>query len=218
MLEVFFLRHAESVGNLQGIMQGRRDYVLSEKGLRQAEQLATYLDSCLFEKHPPDALYASPLQRTLQTLAPFRAKRPELPFATHDSLLEVDSGIFSGLTWEEALAKHPEDCARFKAARDWGAVPEGESKAHLWERARSLIADLQTRHPEGGRVVLMTHGGLIRAALGVLAGIHPDEKIFLCIDNASLSLTAVQGERRLIRYVNDTRYLQPCDYQADFVP
>lgn len=217
-MELLFLRHAESEGNVQGIMQGRKDYLLSETGHRQARQLAEYLQTCVFAQRRPDQIYCSPLQRARQTIAPVCESLSEVPFALEPDLVEVDSGILSGLTWPEAFAQHPEVCQAFKATRDWGAVPEGESKASLWQRAERFVSHLRQRHSETELILIVSHGGFIRASLSILAGIRSDEKLFVCIDNTSLSLAGIQGERRFIRYINDTRHLQPCDHQPEFAP
>lgn len=217
-MEFLFLRHAESEGNVQGIMQGRKEYALSEAGHRQARLLAGYLQETHFAVRRPDHIYCSPLQRAQQTLAPVRAALADVPLVLEPDLVEVDSGILSGLTWAQALEQHPEVCKDFKAARDWGAVPEGESKESLWNRAERFIDQLRQQHAESGLILVVTHGGFIRAALSILAGIRPSEKLFVCIDNTSLSLAGIKGERRYIRYINDTRHLQPCDYHPESAP
>lgn len=199
-------------------MQGRQDYILSEHGHYQADVLASFLKQTLFAEYPPSRLYCSPLQRARQTAEAVRQHLPALAYEEHSALLEVDSGIFSGLTWAEAQAQYPEICRRFRAARDWGAVPEGESKQSLWERAESLLNELQQRHQADELIVLMTHGGLIRAALSVLMGIKSEAELFLCIDNTSLSLAGIQGQRRYVRYINNTRHLNSCDFKPDYIP
>lgn len=217
-MDFLFLRHAESEGNVRGIMQGRRDYPLSATGHRQARLLAEHLTAGLFAQQRPVQIYCSPLERTRQTVAPLCEQLPDIPLMLDAALVEVDSGILSGLTWNEALERHPEVCRDFKRARDWGAVPEGESKHTLWQRAEAFVETLRQRHAEHELVLIVTHGGFIRAGLSILAGIRPDEKLFVCIDNTSLSLAGIRGERRFIRYINDTRHLQACDHQPEFAP
>jgi len=217
-MELLFIRHAESEGNTRGVMQGRQEYDLSDLGHQQADVLTSFLASCVFDKRPPDHVYCSPLQRAQQTAEPLKQRFPEVPFSDHPDLVEVDSGIFSGLTWAEASERHPETAAQFKAARDWQAVPQGESKQALWQRASALIQHLEQTHAPGTQLVLVTHGGLIRAALSVLMGVSFEQELFLCIDNTSLSLAGIQGQHRYIRYVNNTRHLNPCDFQPDYIP
>lgn len=218
MMDFLFLRHAESTGNLHNIMQGRKDYALSETGQRQAQIVANYLTSCLFNERRPTRIYCSPLQRTLETAEPLRVLCPEIPFALHEDLVEVDSGIFSGLTWQEAGEQYPDVRAAFQASRDWGSVPEGESKAQLWQRAEAFLTQMHQQHSPDELILLITHGGFIRAALSVLSGIESNEELFICIDNTSLSHAGEKKGRRYLRYINDTRHLNPCDFQADYIP
>ena len=216
-MELLFIRHAESLGNAQHIMQGHADFVLSETGHKQAQVLADYLLTCVPEARQVDHIYCSPLKRTQQTLAPF-LKQSQGPTPHYDTdLIEVDSGIFSGMTWEQAGQQYPEDQARFQASRDWGSVPGGESKQALWQRAKAWIHKVLEMHTDQ-RLVVMSHGGFIRAALSTLASVPPEAPVFVCIDNTSLSLAGLKGQRAYIRYVNDTRHLKPCDFQPDFVP
>ena len=102
-MDFLFLRHAESEGNVLGIMQGRKEYHLSENGHRQARLLSRHLEQTLFAERRPDQIYCSPLLRAQQTIAPLRESLGEIPFGLDADLVEVDSGILSGLTWAEAF-------------------------------------------------------------------------------------------------------------------
>ena len=132
--------------------------------------------------------------------------------------MEVDSGIFSGLTWQEAGEKHPEVQQQFAASRDWGSVPGGESKVSLWQRAEGFLQALIAQESEDAFVVMMSHGGFIRACLSYLACVPPDAPVFVCIDNTALSLAGTRHQRHYIRYINDTQHLQAHDFQRDFIP
>jgi broad specificity phosphatase PhoE len=216
-LEILLVRHAESEGNLRGVMQGHVDYPLSDLGRQQAACVADYLKNH-YSQAPPDFFLASPLKRAFQTAETIAHALSISNIPTDSQLIEVSSGIFSGLTWSEALELHPEICAEFKQVRDWSAVPEGESRASLWERARTFLDHFAASHPPQARGVIVTHGGFIRALLGVVAGVSPAENVFICIDNTSLSLIGLEGSRRYIRYVNRTQHLADCDFSPDFVP
>lgn len=228
-LEILLVRHAESEGNLRGVMQGHVDYPLSDLGLEQAACVADYLKTHYSQTSAqtsaqtsspaaPDFFLASPLKRAYQTAEAIAQALNISAIATDSRLIEVSSGIFSGLTWAEALEQHPEICSRFKQARDWSAVPEGESREMLWERARSFLTDFAATQPPQARGIIVTHGGFIRALLGVAAGVSPAENLFICIDNTSLSLIGLDGSRRYIRYVNRTQHLGECGFSPDFVP
>lgn len=216
-MEILLVRHAESEGNLRGVMQGHVDYPLSDLGRQQAVCVAEYLKTH-YSQTAPDFFLASPLKRAYQTAETIAQALSISDIPTDARLIEVSSGIFSGLTWAEALERHPEVCAKFKQARDWSAVPEGESRELLWERARTFLDDFAANQPPHSRGVMVTHGGFIRALLGVVAGVSPAENVFICIDNTSLSLIGLEGSRRYIRYVNRTQHLADCEFSPDFVP
>lgn len=205
-MQLFLVRHAESVGNLQDIMQGRQDFPLSESGFEQAELVAKYLDQQVFVKNRPTKIYASPLSRALSTAKAIH-NYIDVPLETKTILEEVDSGIFSGLTWPQAVEKYPDIAKKFKQAGDWSAVPEGESKVSLWKRADTFLKELQANHESHEKILVVSHGGFIRAMLSVFTGISPEQRLFLSIDNTSVSVIGMKKDRKYILYVNNTNHL-----------
>ncbi|MBD1913718.1 MULTISPECIES: histidine phosphatase family protein [unclassified Leptolyngbya] len=63
-LKLLFIRHAQSVGNVEKRMQGNADFPLTEEGRRQAAKLAQRLRE---EGWRPTHIYSSPIKRTVQT-------------------------------------------------------------------------------------------------------------------------------------------------------
>jgi broad specificity phosphatase PhoE len=218
-VEVLFIRHAESLGNVEHIMQGQHDFALSERGLVQAEHLSQRLQRELGHNLSlPSRFYCSPLSRTRQTLAPTLKAFSEIACVYDERLLEVDSGIFSGMTWKQAGEKHPEVQQQFAVSRDWGSVPGGESKVALWKRAEGFLQALVSQESENAFIVVMSHGGFIRSCLSYLACVPSEAPVFVCIDNTALSLAGIKNQRHYIRYINDTQHLQTHDFQRDFIP
>lgn len=218
-MEALFIRHAESLGNVEHIMQGQHDFALSERGLSQTQQLAQRLQQDFGRRLPmPSRFYCSPLNRTRQTLAPTLAAFSDVSCRYDERLLEVDSGIFSGLTWKQASEQYPDIQRKFEISRDWGSVPGGESKLALWQRAEGFLKSLVAEEPDDALVVVMSHGGFIRACLSYLACVPAEAPVFVCIDNTALSLAGMKNQRQYIRYINDTQHLQPDAFQQDFIP
>jgi len=95
--------------------------------------------------------------------------------ATPDSRWrEVDIGAWEGLTRDEVRERYADDHARIAAGEP---VPMGgaESWADLTDRIRRSLAELVDELPDRSRVAIMTHGGVVRAALiaGFRAAGHP---------------------------------------------
>jgi broad specificity phosphatase PhoE len=155
---LLFVRHGESEGNLAGLMQGRGDFPLSERGRAQAQRLGAWL-----AEHGVgwDAAYVSPLGRARQTaeivVAAAGGPEPEV----EPDLAEVTVGSLEGLNREQIAERHPDFLTReITKLGDFGAYG-GETYDGIQERVARLTKKLFERHREAGdRVLLVAHGGL----------------------------------------------------------
>jgi broad specificity phosphatase PhoE len=165
-MKLLWLRHAESVGNQQGIQGG--DFELSEQGQYQAQQLAVYLS---LEFWLPSHVYSSPQQRALQTtriLLQSLTINPIICYA--EELQEVHNGIFEGLTWEQVQQQYPELCQSLVTSAEWLPIPGGESLLQVRDRAQQFINQLLRIHQNSDRVWIITHGGVLLHLIAVLLG------------------------------------------------
>ncbi|TBH15480.1 histidine phosphatase family protein [Thermus thermamylovorans] len=156
MKEIWLIRHGETEWNAQKRFQGHLDVPLSPVGIGQAFRLAQRLAR---SQLPFDGLFSSDLRRARETAEPLVSVLG-LPLRTTPLLREIDVGHLAGLDREEAEARYPGFVQ--EALRDpWHTPrPGGESMADL---ARRLAAFLEELPP--GRHLLVTHGGIVRAAL-----------------------------------------------------
>jgi broad specificity phosphatase PhoE len=159
---ILLARHGETDWNRDKRFQGHADPPLNEHGRRQAQELAQQL-----APDPPEAVYASPLQRARET-AEIVAARLGLPVGTHSGLREVDVGSWSGLTRTEVEQDFPEGFRRWV---DFGhGWEDGETYEQMAERVETTLLELAGRHP-GGRILAVTHAGPVRAAAASARGI-----------------------------------------------
>jgi len=84
-----------------------------------------------------------------------------------DGLSERYGGILQGHTWAEQEQRNPELAKKFLAIPEeerWALVgaETDEEVIARFERALSSIRDL---HPDGSRIVIVSHGGVMRAFL-----------------------------------------------------
>src|SRR4030095_12528165 len=98
-VRLLLLRHGEVEERYHRIFGGRIDMDLSPQGHAQAEVLARYL-----RQRPVDAIYASPMRRAQQTLAPLATHCPR-PLVVLQEFREVDFGDWTGLSWEQVHAR-----------------------------------------------------------------------------------------------------------------
>ena len=138
-----------------------------------------------------DAIYSSPLIRALDT-ARIVGARTGLEVTELDDLREVDTGSWSGLSRAEVQERFPEGFARWIAGGSgW---EDGETYAEMGERVLRAIRTIAAAHPNG-RVLIVSHGGPIRAVQSAAEGIDLDEyrRLRPVEPNARLSAVAVEN-------------------------
>jgi broad specificity phosphatase PhoE len=162
--DFYFIRHGQSESNRDGVIQGRDPSRLTEEGRRQARAAGGW-----FAGKGLDLVLASPLARAAET-ADLIGAECGVPVLAAPELMEIDTGIFTGLTFAEAEQRHPASWRAF-LGQSWEAVPEAERIAELLPRAELAWGRLTGLVGEGKRRLLcVSHGGflqwLIRSTLG----------------------------------------------------
>jgi len=183
---VYLTRHGESDWNAANRFQGHSDRPLTDLGRRQAEALAEVV-----AQENVDAIYSSPLIRALET-ARIVAARTGLEVTELDGLREVDTGSWSGLSRAEVQERFPEGFERWIAGGSgW---EDGETYEEMGERVLGAIRAIAAAHPNG-RVLVVSHGGPIRAAQSAAEGVdlHEYRRLRPVEPNARLSAVTVEN-------------------------
>ncbi len=157
MIELLFIRHGATAGNLQKRYIGRSDEPLSAAGRAALAALPK-------EALQAERLFSSPMLRARQTAA---LLFPELPCTLIDDLRETDFGIFEGKSAEELA-----DCPEYQAWLDSlcrGPIPGGEDPAAFKARCRAAFAEAIAGLSAGTRAAFVVHGGVIMAILEAYA-------------------------------------------------
>ncbi len=167
--EIILIRHGQSTANATGVWQGQLDYPLSEEGRRQAAAAGRALRGANIH-----GIYASPLLRAFET-AGIVAR--ETGFSDEvvpvPDLTERGGGVLEGLTWEEQEARNPEFVRKFLALPEeerW-TVAGAETDEEILRRFERALSTIRSRHREtDGSLVIVSHGGIMRAFLRDLYG------------------------------------------------
>jgi broad specificity phosphatase PhoE len=165
-MRFLFVRHGESEANVAQVFSNRGwRHPLTVAGRQQAQALAEILAA-----HAPTAIYASPLQRAVET-AEILAERLKLCFEIEPALIEYDVGIYEGCRYDENGAA---DCYR-DVARQWAdgiqdaRMSQGESCREIHARFRPFIQRLLDRFGKtDATLILVGHGGTYRHALPLI--------------------------------------------------
>jgi probable phosphomutase (TIGR03848 family) len=201
MTTLFLVRHGLTAQTGRMLYGQTRGITLDDRGLAQAEQLARRLAPLR-----PTAIYSSPLERCVETVRPLAAAC-RLSVVERDALIEMHAGSWTG-----------KPLARLRRTKAWSDVqrrPEtfrfpggGESFAEARARALGELQTIAKRHRRG-RVVVATHGDIVRVMLADLAGAPLERFQRIVVDTASVSVVTIDregGPRVLL--VNDTGDLQ----------
>ncbi|MBX6323780.1 MAG: histidine phosphatase family protein [Rhodospirillaceae bacterium] len=138
---------------------------------------------------PADAVWlASHLRRTHQTataiLAAGGGAAPAL--GIEPDLAEQNFGAWQGLTHAELAARADAAAHRFWLAPAHVAPPGGESFEQVLARVGAAVTRLTRRHA-GRDIVVVAHGGTIRAALALALGLDAERALAFSLDNCSLT-------------------------------
>ena len=148
MTTILLARHGETDWNREGRWQGWADPPLNETGRLQAEALADELRATPF-----DSVYSSDLRRAHET-AEILAAPHGVPIVVDPDLREIDIGSWLGLTRAEIAERFPD-----------GRRPDGETREQHAARVLAAVERI-AREQLGRRVLVVTHGGTLRALHG----------------------------------------------------
>jgi probable phosphoglycerate mutase len=145
---LLLVRHGQSEWNAVGRWQGQADPPLSELGERQARQAAARLPAV-------DAVWSSDLARAAGTAA-LVAAEVGAPVVVDRRLRERHAGEWQGLTRVEIEQRWPGYLADGRRPQGW------EPDEQVVERALAACHAIAAAHP-GAQVLVVTHGGVVRA-------------------------------------------------------
>ena len=202
-MKTILVRHGETAWNKSGKFLGQFDVSLNERGIVQAREtaLAVAADS-------PDALYSSPLARTMQ-LAEEVSRLTSLPVNPMPGLKELDLGEMEGLTGAELRERWPDFFSEWRKNPGPVLMPGGESLSRLQDRAWSAFEEIEAVHRGDERLVVVSHNFTIRTIIGMILGIPWSNFHNMALDLASIStVESNERGRRLVTY-NSTCHLSP---------
>ncbi|QQG49661.1 MAG: histidine phosphatase family protein [Candidatus Berkelbacteria bacterium] len=156
MLTIYLARHGQDLDNVNGILNGRRDMPLTEKGVEQAGIVAEELQQTGIKI---DKIYSSPLKRAYHTAEiiaeTLGVSKPE----KLDGLIERDFGVMTGKPQAEIENLCAPDILKTDTVT-YFLSPEGaETFPQLVDRARLTLNSIRRAHQDGN-ILLVSHGDI----------------------------------------------------------
>ncbi len=221
LIRLLLVRHGVTEWNQAGRYQGHQDVPLSEAGREQAGRVGERLRG-----EAITAAYSSDLQRAQETASIILGER-NLPLQTTPALREIGFGAWEGLTAQEVSQRYPEEWAAWIQNSATARPPDGEGLTEL----RSRVADFfhsvvhvpptdgeqtvwfsyraagQSADGTSGTVLLVSHGGTVRALLAHLFEVRIELYWRFGIRPASVSILDLYPEGAVAEVIGDTSHL-----------
>ena len=170
---LYFVRHGQTVWNVENKICGATDSPLTEEGMNQARELAHKI---VEEGIQFDEILYSPLSRARDTAMEI-SKVSGIPARMEVRLIEQDFG-----KWEST----PRNGADFKEAKKQFATTNegGESMLKLCQRIYNLVDELKADN--GNVYLLVAHNGIARAINSYFNDMTNEEYAAFGINNCQI--------------------------------
>lgn len=175
-VHIFLLRHGEC--EKTGIVRGSTDSRLTEFGRQQMDQ------SILGHSAWTD-IVCSPLSRC-QNFAQSLAAKDDVPLIIESGLQEIDFGDWEGLSWQALQRDQPEALQAYFDDPLSNCTHGGERYDVFLQRVLESWRGLLPRL-SGNRVLIVTHGGVIKALLSSFLKIPFESQTSLLVPHACLT-------------------------------
>jgi broad specificity phosphatase PhoE len=196
---LLLVRHGRTEANRGGFYAGRSDVPLDELGRTQAGAVARRL-----ARERVAAVYASPMQRTLETAEPI-ARAHGLEVQPIEELAELSMPGWQGLGEKEIAERFPVEWQawmRNPAALDCRYI---ESLSSLGRRVRHALGGIGRRH-EGEAAVVVSHEAVLRVAILLSLGLELRAYRRLRVAPGSLSALAWSPEGSSLMLLSDSSH------------
>ncbi len=160
---IYLVRHGATDLTAEDRFAGSSDVPLSDEGRRQVACLAARL-----QREKLDAVYASPLGRTMETARTLALPHGLGPIAEH-GLREIDYGHWEGLRRSEVESTFQAEYAVWQEDPFAVAPLGGESGVNVLNRALPAMRAIVERHRHG-TVLVVSHKGTNRLLVSSLLG------------------------------------------------
>jgi probable phosphoglycerate mutase len=160
---LYLVRHGATPLSAEDRFSGAANVFLSEEGRLQAARLSERL-----KDDNINAIYASPLDRTMET-ARIIAKFHHIEPIARDGLREINHGHWEGLSRKEVEQSFPEEYAAWESDPFTFAPEDGESGISVLARALPVIREVVVNHKDGN-VLVVSHKAALRLIISSLLG------------------------------------------------
>lgn len=200
MTTILLIRHAVNDYVKTGKLAGWIPEVhLNDEGKAQAEALGKRLADA-----PIKHIYASPLERTMETAEAIRQHHPHLEIEHNLEIAEVRYGDWEGMAISALRGRKMWEVVQEYPSR--ASFPNGETMRGVQVRAVNGIESIVARHP-GEMIVVVSHADIIKMVMAHYLGMHLDNFQRIVISPASISTLMLGHGRPFVASMNDMAHV-----------
>ncbi|TVQ96114.1 MAG: 6-phosphofructokinase [Desulfovibrionales bacterium] len=155
---LYLIRHGETYYNQERRIGGNSE--LTEKGLRQADQLAEHFRDC---KIP--FIFTSTKQRSIQMAERIARRQPDCVHVPLKELDEINAGICESMTYDEIREQHPEIHVARSMDKYRYIYPQGEGYITLQPRIQLGIKKVLYLSSNAEHIIVVGHQAVNRMIL-----------------------------------------------------
>lgn len=201
-MNIYLIRHGRQSSPLCNV-----NVDLAEEGKKQAHLLGKRLKS-----YNIDALYSSNLIRAVET-AGILNEYLKLDHIIREEIREISFGFLEGKSNDEIEKEFGDFKRKQLLLQEDIPYPGGECGREVFDRAMETVGEII--HTDKSNVVVVTHGGVIRALVSGLLGLDMSKKLLLGISLENTSITHLvyskDRERFYLQRFNDYAHLEGQD-------
>lgn len=200
--KVLLVRHGETEWNKLGKFQGSTDIDLSQNGINQAGLLKERLNGDF------DVIYCSPLSRAYETAKILASVNNQEVHIAQD-IREINFGVWEGLTLKGISEAYPEVFKNWRTDSKEAAFIGGDKSTYNASlRASKCVLDI-VKNNKGKKIVIVAHGGIIKAALIGIFGWDMTMYHKIALGNTCINTITFNDELKpAILGLNDTNHLK----------
>ena len=165
-MEIYFVRHGQTIWNVEKRFQGLSDSPLTDLGITQAKLLGEKLKDIKFDK-----FYSTSLKRANDTANYIKGNR-EQEVEIFDDFVEISMGDMEGIQQEEFKKLYPEQVKNFffnQLEYDPSSFG-GESFLEVRERVAKGLDKFIELNKDYERVLVVSHGATLKTLLHYISG------------------------------------------------
>ena len=196
--KIMFVRHGQSLGNVNHTFLGHTDLDLSELGYKQAETTAKFLS-----KGTVDKVYSSDLLRAYNTCRAF-LELSGLDAQKNENLREIFAGDWEGKSFDTLQTDFADTYGVWLNNIGLSCPKNGESVKSLSERVIKCITEIAEQN-DGKTIAIFSHATVIRSFFNFAYGKTLEEmRLLPWPTNASISSVIFEnGVFKVLEYSTD---------------